>query len=105
MRSQINHFKLFIPYKKTRKKNTRQCDICNVDVHRASYVKHFRKKTLENEKQIEMIIHESLFQEPIENNILKINYPKTLKQIAIENIKLADKQLNKELAKNMISSY
>ena len=25
--------------------NSRKCDICNVDVHRASYVKHLRKKT------------------------------------------------------------
>ena len=37
--------------------NSRKCDICNVDVHRASYVKHLRiKKRLENVKQIEMII-------------------------------------------------
>ena len=30
--------------------NSRRCDICNIDVHRASYVKHLRcKKHLENE--------------------------------------------------------
>ena len=30
-------------------KNSRTCEICNVDVHRASFVKHLkRKKHLEN---------------------------------------------------------
>ena len=24
--------------------NSRRCDICNVDVHRASYIKHLRSK-------------------------------------------------------------
>ena len=50
--------------------DSRNCDICNVNVHRASYVKHLRsKKHLENEKQNEVIIPEWLFQEPIENKI------------------------------------
>ena len=31
--------------------NSRKCDICNIDVHRASYVKHLRsKKHLEIKK-------------------------------------------------------
>ena len=35
----------------------RRCDICNIDVHRASYAKHLgSKKRLENEKQNDMII-------------------------------------------------
>ena len=35
------------------------CDICNVDVLRASYVKHLKsKKHLENKNQNEMIIPE-----------------------------------------------
>ena len=39
--------------------NTRKCELCNVDVHRASYVKHLRfKKQLENVKQNDMIIPE-----------------------------------------------
>ena len=47
--------------------NSRKCDICNIDVHRASYQKHLRsKKHLENGKQTDMIIPELLFQEPIE---------------------------------------
>ena len=50
--------------------NSRKCDVCNIDVHRASYVKHLRsRKHLENEKQNERIIPELLFQEPIENKI------------------------------------
>ena len=33
--------------------NSRTCDVCNIDVHRASYVKRLRsKKHLENEKFI-----------------------------------------------------
>ena len=54
--------------------NSRKCEVCNVDVHRASYIKHLRsKKLLENIKQNEMIIQEWLLSEPIENkNIKKI---------------------------------
>ena len=85
---------------------SRRCDICNADVHRASYVKHTRsKKHLENIKQNEMIIPEWLFQEPTKNKINKIYNPKSLKQLARNNIKLDDKQSNKELAKKMINPY
>ena len=50
--------------------NSRKCEIFNVDVHRASYVKHLRsKKHLENVKQNELIIPEWLFLEPVENKI------------------------------------
>ena len=46
---------------------SRKCDICNVDVHRASYKKLLRSiKHLENNKQNEMIIPEWLLEEPIE---------------------------------------
>ena len=80
--------------------NSRRCDICNVDVHRASYIKHLRRnKHIENLKQNEMIIPEWLFQEPVENKIRKMYNPMSLRQIAGDNIKLDDKQLNKELAK------
>ena len=52
--------------------NSRKCEVCNIDVHRVSYVKHLRgKKHLENEKQEEVIIPEWLFQEPFENKIKK----------------------------------
>ena len=85
---------------------SRKCEICNVDVHRASYNKHLRsKKHTENIKQNEMIIPEWLFKEPIENKIKKIYNPKSLKQMARNNIKLDDKQLNQELAKKMINPY
>ena len=80
--------------------NSRRCDICNVNVHRASYMKHLRsKKHLEKIKQNEMIIPEWLFQEPTKNKINKIYNPKSLKQLARNNIRLDDKQLNKELAR------
>ena len=60
--------------------NSRKCDICIVDVHIASYVKHLKNiKHLENLKQNELIIPEWLFQEPIENKINKIYNPKLLK--------------------------
>ena len=53
--------------------NSRKCEFCNVDVHRASMQKHLRsKKRLENLKQNEMIIPEWLFKEPIENKSKKI---------------------------------
>ena len=84
--------------------NSRKCEICNVDVHRASYVKHLgNKKHLQNIKQNEMIIPEWLFKEPIENKVNKIYNPKSLKQLARDNIRLDDEQLNKELAKKMIN--
>ena len=86
--------------------NSRRCEICNVDVHRASYNKHLRsKKHLENLKLTEMIIPEWLFRESIENKIEKIYNPISLKKLARNNIKLDDKQLNKELAKKMINPY
>ena len=86
--------------------NSRRCDICDVDVHRASNNKHLRsKKHVDNIKQDEMIIPEWLFKEPIENKIEKIYNPKPLKQLARINIKIDDKKLNKELAKKMINPY
>ena len=52
--------------------NSRNCEICNIDVHRASYLKHLKSiKHLENIKRNEMIIPEWLFQEPIEYKIKK----------------------------------
>ena len=86
--------------------NSRRCDICNVDFHRASYIKHLRsKKHIENMKQNEMIIPEWLFQEIVENKVSKIYNPRSLRQLARDNIRLDDKQLNKELAKRMINPY
>ena len=82
---------------------SRRCEVCNVDVHRASYAKPLKiKKHIENMKQNEMTIPEWLFQEPVENKINKIYNPKSLKQLARNNIKLDDKQLNKELAKKCL---
>ena len=85
--------------------NSRTCEICNVDVHRASFAKHLRsKKHLENIEQNGMIIPEWFFKEeksPIKKKIQKVYNPKTLKQIAREKIKLDDR----EFAKIMINPY
>ena len=85
--------------------NSRTCEVCNVNVHRASFAKHLRsKKHLENVEQNEMIIPEWFFKEersPIKKKIQKVYSPKTLKQLAREKIKLDDK----ELAKIMINPY
>ena len=67
--------------------NSRKCEICNIDVHGAFYMKHLRsKKHLENIKQNEMIIQEGLFQEPVENKTRKIYNPKPLRQLARDNV-------------------
>ena len=52
-----------------------------------------------------MITPAWLFQEPIENKNKKLYIPRSLKQIARENIKLDDEQLNKELAKKMLNPH
>ena len=51
-------------------------------------------------KQNEMITPERLFQEPIENKIRKIYNPKSLRQLARDNIRL-----DGELARRMINPY
>ena len=44
--------------------NSRRCDICNINVHGASYAKHLRNiKHLENIRQDKIIIPEWLFKE------------------------------------------
>ena len=83
--------------------NSRTCEVCNINVHRASFVKHLRsKKHLENVEQNEMIIPDWFFKEektPIRKKIQKVYNPKTLKQLAREKINLD----GKELAKMMIN--
>ena len=63
-------------YKNRRKiENSRTSDICNVNVHRASYVKQLRsKKHLEIIKQNEMIIPEWLFKQ--EQTSVRIKFKK-----------------------------
>ena len=83
--------------------NSRTCEVCNVNVHRPPFIKHLRsKKHLENIEQIEMIIPDWLFKEeqaPIKKKIQKVYNPKTLQQLARQNIKMNDKELDKEIAK------
>ena len=81
--------------------NSRTCEVCNVNVHRASFVKHLRsKKHLENMIQNEIIIPEWK-KIPNKKKIQKVYNPKILKQLAREKIKLDDK----ELAKMLINPY
>ena len=43
--TKINRFKKITLYKKRGKKmNSRKCDVCNIDVHSASFAKHLRSK-------------------------------------------------------------
>ena len=85
--------------------NSRTCEICNVNVHRASVVKHLRsKKHLENMIQNEIIIPEWLIkqeQTPLKKKSQRTYNLKTLKQLARGKITLDDK----ELAKKMINPY
>ena len=85
--------------------NRRICEVCNVNVHRASFAKHLRsKKHLENVEQNEMIIPDWFFKEektPVKKKIQKVYNCKTLIQLAREKIKLDDE----ELAKLMINPY
>ena len=66
-----------------------KCEICNIDVHRASYAKQLRSKNhSKNIRQDKIIIPEWLFkekQEPIKKKIKRVYNPKTLKQRAREN--------------------
>ena len=79
--------------------NSRTCEICSVDVHRASMQKHLRsKKPIEKINRKEMIIPEWFFKEektPNKKKIQKVNNPKTLKQVAREKIKLDDREFAK----------
>ena len=56
--------------------NSRTCEVCDVNVHRASFVKPLRsKKHLEKTMQNDMIIPEWLFKEelsPIKKKIQKV---------------------------------
>ena len=85
--------------------NSRTCDVCNVNVHRAIFAKHLRsKKHLENVEKNEMIISDWFIREektPVKKKIQKVYNPKTLTQLTREKIKLDDK----ELAKIMINPY
>ena len=89
--------------------NSRTCEICNVNVHRASFVKHLRsKKHLDNIEQNEMIIPDWLFREersPIKKKIQKVNNPKTLQHLARQIFKMNDKELDREIAKKMMNPY
>ena len=82
----------------TQNRNSRRCDVCIFDVHRASFVKHLKKKKhIDNEK----IVPTDFFNKTDTTNITiqKIYNPKTLRDIVREQFKIDEKKLNKELVK------
>ena len=85
--------------------NGRTYEVCNVNVHRASFVKHLRsEKHIETRKQNEMIKPQWLLKEersPNKKRIQKVYNSETLKQPAREKIKID----HKELAKMMTNPY
>ena len=85
--------------------NSCRGDICNIDVHRASYAKHLRSKNhLEIIRQNDIIIPEWLYKEeqtPVRKKLKKEYKHKALKLIARDNINLDDKELDEELAKKL----
>ena len=61
-RSQIKHSNFLSYINRDAKMNSRKCEVCTVNVNRASYAKHLRSKNLlENVKQNELIRTEWLF--------------------------------------------
>ena len=82
--------------------SSRRCNICTLDVHRASYAKHLRiKKRLENIRQDDTVIKEWFIKEertPIKREIKKVCNSKTSKQIARDKNNLDDIELDEELA-------
>ena len=60
---------------------------------------------MENEKQNELIIPKWLFQEPIENKPSRISNPIPLRARTRDNIKLDDKQLNREIATKILNPF
>ena len=88
---------------------SRRCEICNTNVHQASYAKHLRsKKHLQNLGKNDKNIPEWLFKEkqgPIKKKMNYVYKAETLKPIARHNIKLHDKELDKELTKKMYNPY
>ena len=73
LRCYINFFKNLSFINRDAKMNSRKCEICIIDVHRASYAKHLRsKKHLIIEKHNELIVPEWLFQEAFDKKIKKI---------------------------------
>ena len=97
-------FQRIIPILDTKRENNRRCDICSTNVPRASYAKHLRgKKDLVKIRQDDVIIPECFFKEeqtPIKKKFEKLYDPKVLTQITGGSIKIKDREIKIELAKN-----
>ncbi len=71
----------------------RTCEICNVEVHRASLAKHRRTKSHLQNSQPNMQVNQ-------------VNKPvPSLKEITKNKINLPKKELDKEIAKKMLNPY
>ena len=86
--------------------NNRRCDLCKIDVQRASYAKTLRsRKRLEIKRQGDIILPELLFKEeqtPIKKKFQNVYNPKTVKQ-KLQIILNYMKEILKKLAKKMIN--
>ena len=85
--------------------NKKYCEKCGILIHRASLAKHLRSKKhlnkLQNDNEDQQ---ENILQPTTSKKNITIN-PLSLKELARDNIKLTDKELNKEIAKKMINPY
>ena len=82
----------------------RRCEICNIDVHRSSFAKHLRS---EKHKENERIIPSWLFIEEEQRpqritRITQVRVP-TLRELAMNQIQLPKKELEKEIARRMLN--
>ena len=60
----------------------RRCEVCNIEIHRASFAKHLKsKKHEENEK----IIPTNFFNEQSSSKPIKLKQVPTLKELAKKN--------------------
>ena len=82
--------------------NKRYCEKCDIIIHRASFAKHLRSKKHLNKLQND---NENRVLQPTTSRENTAINPKSLKELARDNIKLTDKELNKEIAKKMLNPY
>ena len=84
---------------------TRKCDICNVEVQRASYAKHLRSKMHEDNQRI---IPSNFFKESEvkPKTVVRKKVP-TLKELSIKKFLTTQKpsEIDSQLAQKMINPY
>ena len=86
----------------------RRCEVCNVEVHRASMAKHLRSKAHQEATMIIptwMFVEEQRPQQPQRPQQRQIQQIPSLKQLAKQQIQLPKKELDKQIAKRMLNPY